>query len=268
MQTTCYPRRPFQIAASPPETAAAQPRLSRVTSRPGDWHYDGLPKPARICWSAVLLSAGLHGLLLGELGVRPAKRPVAAVPVERIIQMVMPPLADDEEKPVEELPEEADQTPGVDVPRLADLPSSVELANAFVQPLEMNIALQTNFDKNSLRSIPLKIAPPGQRPGGLKDIFDIAQLDRVPQPIAQPSPQFPYELQKLVEHGQVLVEFIVDTKGVAREVRVLSSTHQGFEQASIEGVNKWRFRPGMKGGAKVNTRMRVPIVFTVIDPET
>ena len=264
---TLYPPHPAKIADWRPAPAATQLVLPLATSRRGDWHYDGLPKPARISWAAVLLSAGLHGLLLWGFGHRPVWPQVAAVHAEPVIQLVMPPLDDDEEPPPRNMDEEMEETPGVVVPKLADLPTTVVLSDAFVQPLEMNIPLQTNFDKGSLTSIPLKIATSSQRLSGLKDIFDLAQLDRVPEPIAQPAPVFPFDLIKLIERGEVLVEFIVDTNGVPRGVRVVSSTHKGFEQASIDGVSRWRFRPGMKAGKKVNTRMMVPIVFMVTDPD-
>lgn len=263
MQMTLYPRHAFKIEDWPSVPTAAPRSLGRATSRLGDWRYHGLSKPARISWLAVLFSAGVHALLLWGGGVRPARRPVV-MRDEPIIQMVMPPLDDEEEKPVEELDNEMELDPGVVVPRLMDLPSSVELNNVFVQPLEMSVPLQTGLEAASLTSIPVKIAPPGQRPGGLKDIFNLSQLDRAPEPIVQPPPQFPYSLKQAVSEAKVIVEFIVDTQGETRDIRVRSSTHQGFEQPSIEGVGKWRFRPGMKAGRKVNTRMMVPIVFTVL----
>jgi len=33
----------------------------------------------------------------------------------------------------------------------------------------------------------------------------------------------------------------------------------------MAGVSRWRFRPGMRGGRRVNTRMSVPIIFRVSD---
>jgi hypothetical protein len=30
-------------------------------------------------------------------------------------------------------------------------------------------------------------------------------------------------------------------------------------------VSRWKFRAGIKAGRKVNTRMRVPIVFKILD---
>ena len=65
--------------------------------------------------------------------------------------------------------------------------------------------------------------------------------------------------------GQVLVGFIVDSKGTVREAYPIRSTHREFESAAVQAVSKWRFRPGKKGGRSVNTRMQVPIVFSITD---
>ncbi len=260
MQTTFYPRHAFKIEHAQPVPVR---HLARAPSRAGDWHYYGLPKPGRISWLAVLFSLSVHGLVLWGGGTRPAPRPVVVVKDDPIIQMVMPDLPDEEEKPVEELEEQVELDPGVVVPKLVDLPSAVDLNNAFVQPLDMSVSLQTGLDTGKLTNIPLKIAT-GARAGGMKDLFNISQLDRVPEPIVQPPPQFPVQLKKDVDSAEVVVEFIVDSRGDTRDVRVVSSTHPGFEHAAVEGVGKWRFRPGMKTGRKVNTRMMVPIRFTVM----
>lgn len=261
MQTTFYPRHAFKIEHA--RTASVR-HLARATSRAGDWYYHGLPKPSRLSWPAILFSLSVHGLLFWGGGDRPALRPVVTFKDQPVIQMVMPDLPDDEEKPVEELEDQVEIDPGVMVPRLVDLPSAVDLNNPFVQPLDMSVSLQTGLDTGSLTSIPLKIATGGPRAGGLKDLFNLSQLDRVPEPIVQQAPQFPVQLKKEVENAEVVVEFIVDSRGDTRDVRVVSSTHSGFEHAAIEGVGKWRFRPGMKTGRKVNTRMLVPIRFTVM----
>jgi len=63
----------------------------------------------------------------------------------------------------------------------------------------------------------------------------------------------------------VRVEFIVDTAGYVVNPVIIDSTHPGFNGPALEGVRKWKFRPGMKAGRKVNTRMQVPIVFRVVE---
>lgn len=261
MQTTFYPQHAGNVGSWHPAPGTRDHKLVPATSHRGDWHYLGLPKAARIPWIAALVSAGLHmGLLWGGMA-RPAHRPVVVVRDEATIQLVMPDIEEDKEAPVEELESEMD--PGVQVPQLPDTPSLVDMTNAFVQPLDMRAALQNNFDASKLTTIPLKIAPGGPRPGALKDLFNLSQLDHVPEALVQPAPEFPYNLKKEVERAEVVVEFIVDSHGDTRDIRVLSSTHAGFERSAIEGVAKWRFRPGLKTGRKVNTRMMVPIRFFV-----
>jgi protein TonB len=264
MQTTFYPRHAFKEEGWKTATLPGHRRLTPATPHAGDWHYPGLPKRSWVVWLAALFSAGMHVLLFWGGGPRPAYQPVVMARTETIIQMVMPPLADEEEKPIEELQEEMEQPPGVEVPRLVDLPSSVDLTNVFVQPLDMNVPLQTSVDASKLTSIPLRIAPSGQRGAGMKNLFDLSQLDRRPEPIAQPPPIFPYQLKSTIDSAEVIVEFIVDSHGDPRDVRATASSHGGFELAAVEGVSKWRFRPGMKDGRKVNTRMMVPIRFSVM----
>jgi hypothetical protein len=46
---------------------------------------------------------------------------------------------------------------------------------------------------------------------------------------------------------------------------VIDATYPGFEDAAIVGVMRWQFRPGIKGGKRVATRMVVPIIFRVVE---
>jgi protein TonB len=67
--------------------------------------------------------------------------------------------------------------------------------------------------------------------------------------------------------GEVLVEFICDTEGNVRDVRVVKSTRSEFESAAIEAVSRLKFRPGRKGGRPVNARIQQPIVFSITDEQ-
>lgn len=264
MQTTFYPRHSYKETSWQAAPRATFQLLTPVTGCAGDWHYHGLPKAGRfVSWLAVVVSACLHLALFWSGYSRPVPRAVVVVKDSPVIQLEMPPLEEEEEERVEEL-DAAEEMPAISVPRLVDLPSAVALTD-FVQPLQMNVTLENSIDASKLTHIPTRIAPAGQRPGGLKNLFDISQLDRRPDPIAQPPPQFPYSLKKDVTEAEVVVEFVVDTRGDTRDIRVISSTHSGFEPASIDGISRWRFRPGMKDGRKVNTRMMIPIRFSVVD---
>ena len=47
--------------------------------------------------------------------------------------------------------------------------------------------------------------------------------------------------------------------------RVVEASYPGFEDAAIMGVMRWQFRPGMKGGKRVSTRMLVPLIFRIVE---
>lgn len=230
---------------------------------PGDWHYYGLPKPPRIPWVAMVLSVGFHAwFLLGFNAPAPVKKHM--VVEEPIVEMMaMPPLEPEKDDMPKELVDESEAAASVDVPMLADVPTAVDLNVAFVQPLDVRPNVQSSLGAAKLSSIPVNIAHGPRTSSGLTDIFNLSQLDRVPEPISQTAPRFPAELKRDVMSAKVVVEFIVDSDGRVRDPFIISTSHPGFNEAAIDGVSRWRFRPGIKTGRKVNTRMRVPILFEV-----
>ncbi|MBI5691959.1 MAG: energy transducer TonB [Verrucomicrobia bacterium] len=100
-------------------------------------------------------------------------------------------------------------------------------------------------------------------PAGSEQPLDLSKLDQLPVPRFQARPRYPEAARKAKRSGEVLVDFIVDTKGEVRGARAVRSTSKEFEAAAIEAVSKWRFRPGRKGGRDVATHMQVPIVFSL-----
>ncbi|PHX72436.1 MAG: hypothetical protein CK548_04145 [Opitutia bacterium] len=99
----------------------------------------------------------------------------------------------------------------------------------------------------------------------LGKVFKLSDLDRVPQPMMQPAPLDPASMKREGITAKVVVDFIVDAQGSVVNPSVFDSTHHDFELPAMVGVQKWRFLRGVRAGQKVNTRMRVPIVFTIAD---
>ena len=225
--------------------------------------YDGIKPPGWIPWMALVVSAGLHAtLLLGFNRHVPAHR---AVHKEDVVeQMQMMPIPDD---PEEDKPKElADDPPpenSVSVPTLADVPSMVPLQSSFLQQLDMNVPVKPDLANGQMMSIPSNIrrGPPGA--GGMKDLFNIGELDRRPEPIAQIQPEYPFEMKRAGISAQVRVGFIVNSKGAVVLPYIVSATHTGFDRAAMDAISKWKFRPGMKAGRKVNTRVEQPMNFSV-----
>jgi TonB family protein len=151
------------------------------------------------------------------------------------------------------------------VPMLADVPTAAVDA-AFVQEIDFSsLAPRPEFDAAKVVTIPRGPRSGGVRPDTMKDIFNLKDLDRIPEPFFQPPPVFPRQLKQEVSKATVTVEFIVDPTGKVVYAKVVDATYPGFEDAAIVGVMRWQFRPGMKGGKRVSTRMIVPLIFRVVD---
>ena len=234
-----------------------------------DWKYRSVAASSLSTTAlAVLVSAGLHMVFLYGFNFRPAPPPKAATDDSAAVLMVMPELKDlDEPEPIEELSDDVAQATSVVVPTLIDMPTLVAV-DSFVQPLDFR-AQPTPDMKGAaaLTTIPVNIGRGGRVGEKLGQIFDISQLDRVPEPVVQTPPVYPFELRRDVETGRVVVGFIVDSRGDVVAPYVVESSHRGFEVAAITGVAKWKFRPGIKGGKRVNTRMQVPIIFRLTEPD-
>ncbi|MEZ5275402.1 MAG: energy transducer TonB [Opitutaceae bacterium] len=95
------------------------------------------------------------------------------------------------------------------------------------------------------------------------EVFELADLDKIPNPLHRVAPTYPYEMKQAGISGSARVIFIVDENGRVRSPRIDSSTHREFEQPSIDAVLQWKFEPGMKDGRAVKTRMMLPLKFNL-----
>ena len=196
-----------------------------------------------------------------------APEETVAAPVEKEIPTIaldLPPPPEPEEPEVIEnvvssdAPSEvADLAP----PMQTDVPSAV-IDSPFVQQIQAVPPPGLNRPTASI------VIPTNPRPVAagkpMANLFDLAALDKKPVPTFQAPPQYPFELKRSGIEGEVLVRFIVDSTGAVRDPVILRSTNSGFDDAVVSAVLKWRFRPGEKGGARVNTgNVQILIPFTL-----
>jgi protein TonB len=82
--------------------------------------------------------------------------------------------------------------------------------------------------------------------------------------LSQPAPKYPAALESAGVTGVVMVEFVIDTTGrtEAGALRIIESSHRGFEDAARAAVSAARFRPAHLGTVPVRqlTRQRVRFV--------
>jgi protein TonB len=209
----------------------------------------------------LLISVAIHLAALNPFAGKqpPPKREVVAE--EKVMQMEMPPLPEEEEDKVEELQDEPMENV-LAPPSLVDLPTVVPV-NAFTQPLQPPPPPGMTAAKGAIN---IPVNPPGANFGrGIKDLFDINNLDQKPVGRVQNPPQFPYEMSRAGISGEVVVEFIINANGDVVDTRVVRSSHREFEVPAMQAVQKWKFKPGRKSGKNVATRVSQLIEFNLED---
>ena len=96
-----------------------------------------------------------------------------------------------------------------------------------------------------------------------EDTFDVADLEKRPEPTSQVAPIYPEALRKAKVEGVVTLIFVLDETGRVEDPRVENSTRPEFEKPALDAIRKWRFSPGQKDGQAVRTYIRVPLRFRV-----
>lgn len=225
--------------------------------------YHGVPRSASAIWLSVLISVGLHAIMLLGFNRHAPARVVAVVEAPAEPMLMMPVPDEPEDKPKELDDSEPLDTPAVSVPMLADVPTVVTVDNNFVQQLDPTVPLKADGMAGKLVAIPVNIQHGRPDSSNIKNLFNPSELDRVPVPVVQAQPSYPFELKRAGVEGRVRVGFIVDSQGNVILPYIISSTNRDFERPAIEAIQKWKFRPGMKSGRKVNTRVEQPIDFNV-----
>ena len=205
-----------------------------------------------------VLSVAFHGLILGGFNTPPPPKPKPKEEKTELIQMEMPPIEPEKEEVVDELVEEAPANT-LAPPMLADVPSVN--VTAFTQPLQPPPPPGLTAAKGAIN---IPVIKPGTKLGaGMKDLFDVANLDQPPVLRVPVQPNYPFEMRRAGISGEVLVEYIVDSNGRVSQAQVIRSSQREFEQPAMQAVLKWQFRPGRKGGRAVNTRVQQVITFNL-----
>jgi TonB family protein len=109
-----------------------------------------------------------------------------------------------------------------------------------------------------LKVIPLTVAISSR--GG-------AQVDSLPQKLPDnPAPRYPFDAYQLGVQGRVMLEVVVDGRGLVSDIRVVeSSGHESLDKSALATVRTWRFLPARRLGVPVSDTVRVPIRFSIRD---
>jgi len=100
--------------------------------------------------------------------------------------------------------------------------------------------------------------------GGGEDPFDAAAMDSPPMPVNKIPPVYPRALLNKNIGGRVLVAATIDANGTVTATSIRqSSGHSALDQAAIDAVSKWKFKPGVRSGRRTTATCVVPFNFEV-----
>lgn len=81
-------------------------------------------------------------------------------------------------------------------------------------------------------------------------------------PIFKVPPRYPHRAKMLKKTGYVKLQFIIDTKGETKNIKVIEANPKGFfEKSAIEALGKWKFKPQIKSGKAVEQKALQTIKF-------
>jgi protein TonB len=240
----------------------------------------------RRVWSptTIALSIGAHVLLLGGViyaaGKEPPKRPVENEPVFFDVEPVEP---------------KTPPPPAVEPPPTPQPPRPTEpVKGDFVQPVppteipshipepDLSAPAITEADTRGIGRAGDVIGPPDPedtRPPtgnastdtGAGEVFEYELVEERPalrnaremQRVLQRL--YPPLLQETGITGQTTLQFVVDAEGNVEpgSINVVSTTHEGFREASVKAAEKFKFRPAKVRGRPVRVLISLPIAWTV-----
>lgn len=201
---------------------------------------------------AIIFGVGFTAVLFGFIPfAHRVANPDRSLELRAVSAVELPPPVEEEIAPpppeAEKLPETAPE------PQLAETPQQIPLSADLEVALGSGGALAGFGELRSLTA-----AETVQ-----EDLFDVAELEKRPEPVSQVAPTYPAELRKAKVEGVVTLIFVLDETGRVEDPRVENSSRSEFEKPALEAIRKWRFSPGEKDGQAVRTYIRVPMRFRV-----
>jgi protein TonB len=79
---------------------------------------------------------------------------------------------------------------------------------------------------------------------------------------SHPAPKYPIDAKQAGVSGTVVMEATIGQDGAVKELRVVSGP-QLLQQAAMDAVKTWRYRPYLFNGQPVEVRTTINVIFTL-----
>jgi len=81
-----------------------------------------------------------------------------------------------------------------------------------------------------------------------------------------PRPDYPESARQEGRQGSVLLRVLVDEQGRSKKIEInRSSGSEALDRAAAEAIKRWRFVPARHGDQPVESWIRIPIDFSLVD---
>jgi protein TonB len=177
----------------------------------------------------------------------PLKEPKVAPRPHRVAVAPKPTV-----RPPSEPPPPPDQPPpSKPVPQIVGLTmSSTSTAGAFAAPVG-----NTNMGAVG----PVAKAPSEVKAGG--GLTPLAEIDSGPMPLDEVRIPYPAQARTDGIEGTVTLLIVVDDTGTVTRAKVLGGPGHGVNEAALEAIRRFRFKPARRGGQAVSVETRFAYTF-------
>lgn len=103
-------------------------------------------------------------------------------------------------------------------------------------------------------------SPPVRQPS--REPVAVGGNIRPPTRVVYVAPVYPHLALAARVEGTVILQAVIDEKGIVRELRVLRG-HPLLDDAAMQAVAKWQFTPTLLNGTTVPVVMTVTVTFTL-----
>jgi len=116
--------------------------------------------------------------------------------------------------------------------------------------------------EETIASTELDVEAPPELPPAVTRTEFFVSFDEPPQVITQVPPEYPELARQSELEGVVVVRIGIDTFGNVIEANVVQSV-PGLDEAAVEAVYQWKFKPAKQRDVPVPVQIVVPIRFTL-----
>jgi len=102
----------------------------------------------------------------------------------------------------------------------------------------------------------------------LEMVYRVGNGVSAPQELYAPVPEFPEKPSKKWKKQKpatVKLSLVVTSEGRVRDLKVIESTSQDLEKATVATVSQWTFKPGIKDGKPVAVQTTVEVDYRLYD---